>query len=128
MWALSTTTLVLDSGWFFAVQASWSLAIIHIVRSIEISRLTLSIIVIEVVALLLHLMAYSGYVTSYEFFYENYTVILATLNTSEIAVLIMGAPRDGILRLFSSLRASIASSGSSVSGYIRGLKGIQGQA
>lgn len=82
--------------WFYVVQSIWSFGLLTAVLAIERSKLTFSIAFIELLAIFLNLFACIGYITSFEFFYLHYIVILTTLNIIEAVILLIGVYQNGI--------------------------------
>lgn len=86
---------------FYLVQTYWSFQLFVVLMVIGKSRLIINICRIELLIMFLNLMAFIGYKTIFVFFYDNYSVMLDTLNLIELGVLLMWMPWNGAIARFS---------------------------
>jgi len=92
-----------DGTWFYVIQSMWSFGLLTAVLAIERSNLTICIASVELSAIFLNLLACVGYITSFEFFYHQYNVILNSLNIIEAVILLAGVKMNGIALGFPKL-------------------------
>ncbi len=102
-----------DTAWFFANQALWSLFIIITILSIQSTSITRIISLFELLHIGLNFAACYQYVTdSRGMAYLYYEYIQNVLNAIEAAILIYGVPWSGVYRgvsrIFSALLYRLA--------------------
>ena len=95
---LSSIIPAADGLWFFAMQSMWSSIVLYSVLLIERSNLSQRIACVELTAMLVNLSACLDYMTDGGLFFENYVDLMKIMIYIEIAILILGMPRDEIRR------------------------------
>jgi len=89
--------------WFYVIQSMWSFGLLTAVLAIERSKLTFSIASIELLAIFLNLFACIGYITTFDYFYLRYSIILTAINITEVIILLTGVPLHGVFNRISEL-------------------------
>lgn len=85
--------------WFFVANSSWSFSLCIMVLAISRSKTALSLVTLESCAIALNLICLYQYLTARVWLYSVYGDVIDMIVAAEIAVLVMGAPWDGIRRM-----------------------------
>lgn len=89
---------------FFVTNGGWSLALLVAVLLISSSRTALAIASLECVAIVVNLWCLASYLNGGGPIYGAYTDLVRAIAVAEIAVLIMGAPWNGVRRMVREYR------------------------
>lgn len=86
-------------AWFFVANSSWSFALCACALFLVGSRTALAVAAIECAAIVLNLVCLWQYMTVTGWIYSIYEGVIDALVIAEAAVLIIGAPWNGIRRI-----------------------------
>jgi len=116
---LSRLSFYGEGAWFFASQSLWSFGAIFILLAIDRSKLVFSVAGIELSVIFLNLLACIGFLTSFDYFFYQYEGILFALTLVEAAILLAGAPVNGLFNRNPKLRRTSFDRGPAIRRYVQ---------